>query len=576
MAAPAEPSSRRRRTLVAALAALGLVLAARIWLVSRIETPWIMIDELLYASLAEGLAEGRLGVRGEPLVTSLLYPLLIAPAWLARGMETTYEVAKAINVVAMSSAALPAYLWARRLGGDAAGLVAAGLTLLLSGLVFTTALMTENLFLPLFVTAAWALARALEVPTAGRWWLVLALAALVVGTRVHGLVVGPILLLSVLVFAALEARLGEGRARAELRRSLPWAAAPAVLGVVALVVLRATGSGPYEDVLAGGYDLREVVRWGVHDATALVLAAGVVPVLAFVALAADLRTRAERALAATTIAAAAGLVGVAAVMSTLDPPGLRERYVFHAAPLFLVAFAVWVRRDGPRRMPLLGAAAASVAVVALVAALPLRTIFGSGSFLGDGFSLVAFWRLARVVPGDVQTAEALLVGGTILACVLFLLTPRRAARVVLPAAVAAYLAASSAPAYTTARNQALGSSLDSGQRGSPTWIDDAVGRDAEVAVLNVRPAHAPEWMPLWHAEFWNRSLDGVVNVGQVEEPSPLPQRDAIPAADGRVAGLPPHVLVVDGVDVEGEEVARSGSLRLVRVGPSARVDVGGE
>jgi hypothetical protein len=573
MAAQPEPASRRRRAPVAVIAALALLLGFRLWLVSRIETPWIMIDELLYASLAESLAEGRLGVRDEPLVTSLLYPLLIAPAWLAAELETTYALAKAINVVAMSSVAVPVFLWARSLGGDAAGLVAAGLTLLLSGLVFTTALMTENLFLPLFVAAAWALARALDAPSAGRWGLVLALVALVVGTRVHGLVLGPVLVLAVVLFAMLEARAGEGSARSELRRSLPWAGAPAAVAALALVVLWATGWGLYEDVLARGYDLGEVARWGVYNTAALVLAAGILPVLAFVVSVAGARTRAERALAATTVAAAVGLLLVAAGMSTLDPPGLRERYVFHAAPLFLVAFAVWLRRETPPRRLL--AAAAAVVVVALVAALPLRTIFGSGSFLGDGFSLIAFWRLARVVPGDVETAKVLLVAGTAAACALFLLTPRRLAPAVLPAAVAVYLAASSAPVFTTARNQALGASLGSGQRAEPAWIDGAVGRDAEVVFLNVRPAHPPEWMPVWHAEFWNRSFRGVVNVAGVEEPSPLPQREARAAGGGRVSQLPAHVLVGEGVDVEGEEVARSGPLRLVRVGQAGRAAVRG-
>jgi hypothetical protein len=554
------------------LAAAGFLLVLRLWAVGRIETPWIMIDELLYASLAESLSEGRLGVRGEPLLTSVLYPLAIAPAWLARDMETTYALAKAINVLLMSATAVPVFLWARRLAGTGAGLLAAGLTLLLSGLVFTTALLTENLFLPLFVTAAYALARALEEPSPRRWGLVLVLAVLVAGTRVHGLILGAILVAAVLLFAVLQALAGEGRARDELRRSLPWAAAPALVGVIVLAGLWATGAGPYDDVFAGGYDAGGVVRWGLHNTAALVLAAGILPMLGFVLLAADARSRAERALVATTLAAALGLLGVAAFMSTLDPPGLRERYVFHAAPLVLVGFAVWLRRREPPRRLLAGAAA--VAVVALVAALPLRTIFGSGSFLGDGFSLVAFWRLARVVPGDVATAKALLVAGTAAACALFLLAPRRLAPVVLPAAVALYLAASSAPVFTTARNQSLGQSLGSGQRDRPAWIDDAVGRGSEVAFLNARPAHAPEWMPVWHAEFWNRSFQAVVNAG-AEEPSPLPQRDARLGADGRVLELPPHVLVAEGVEVEGEEVARAGPLRLLRTDGETRVGVAG-
>jgi hypothetical protein len=72
---------------------------------------------------------------------------------------------KAINVLAMSAAAIPVFLWTRRLAGRGWALGAAGLTLLLPGLAYTTALMTENLFLPLFVTATYAVARGAPEPT---------------------------------------------------------------------------------------------------------------------------------------------------------------------------------------------------------------------------------------------------------------------------------------------------------------------------------------------------------------------------------------------------------------------------
>jgi hypothetical protein len=559
----------RAPAAAALLMLLAVAVGVRLWAVGAIAAPWIMIDELLYASLAESLAQGRLEVRGEARATSVLYPLLIAPAWLAREPETTYLLAKAINVLAMSAVAVPVFLWARHLADAVAGLVAAGLALLLSGLVFTTALMTENLFLPLVVAAAYALARALEEPRGRRWALVLGLTALVVLTRVHGLVLVPILVLASVLFAALAARLAEASLGRELRRSLPWAGASVALLVLVLLgpALPVLDVEPYEDVLEGGYQVAQIARWGLYNTAALALAAGILPVLASVGLAARATTRADLAFVATAAAVTAGLVAVAAVMSTLEPPGLRERYVFHAAPLFLVGFAVWLRR-GARRSH--AAAAAAAALVALVALLPLRTIFGSGSFLGDGFSLIAFWRIARVVPGDVTTAKVLLVAGTASACALFLLAPRRLAPSVLPAAVAAYLVASSAPVFATVRSQAIGAALASGQRERPTWIDDAVGRDAEVVFLNARPAHPPEWMPVWHAEFWNRSLAGVVNFGAAE-PTPLPQRDAALTADGRIEALPPHVVVLEGVQVDGEEVAREGPLRLVRVEPPVHV-----
>ena len=44
-------------------------------------------------------------------------------------MSTTYALAKAINVVLMTAAAIPLYLWARRLVSPVWALVAVALTL---------------------------------------------------------------------------------------------------------------------------------------------------------------------------------------------------------------------------------------------------------------------------------------------------------------------------------------------------------------------------------------------------------------------------------------------------------------
>src|ERR671919_1851909 len=100
------------------LAGLGLLaVTVYVLLGMQIATPWIMLDELAYAELAKGIAEdGRLLIRDEPTsYLSFLYPLLIAPAWLAASMETTYVLVKTINAILITLAAVPVYLWARRL-----------------------------------------------------------------------------------------------------------------------------------------------------------------------------------------------------------------------------------------------------------------------------------------------------------------------------------------------------------------------------------------------------------------------------------------------------------------------------
>jgi hypothetical protein len=96
-----------------------------------------MVDELIYSELAKGVADdGRLLLRGEPSsYFSFLYPVLIAPAWLASSMETTYAAAKTINAVLMALTAVPVFPWARRLMRPAYALVPTALTLLMPSLL---------------------------------------------------------------------------------------------------------------------------------------------------------------------------------------------------------------------------------------------------------------------------------------------------------------------------------------------------------------------------------------------------------------------------------------------------------
>src|SRR5581483_5639562 len=68
----------------------------------------------------------------------------------------------------MSLAAVPVFLWGRSLVSTRWALVAAALTLALPGLVYSGLVMTEVLFYPLLVLAAWAMARAIERPTPAR------------------------------------------------------------------------------------------------------------------------------------------------------------------------------------------------------------------------------------------------------------------------------------------------------------------------------------------------------------------------------------------------------------------------
>lgn len=528
------------RRAPASLVLAGLVLASiglRVFLGREITTPFILVDELIHAELAESLVEsGRFHVRGEPLTVTFLYPLLIAPAWLLGSMETTYAVAKAIGALLMSLAAVPVFLWGRTLVSATSALVAAALTLATPWLVLTGTLMAEVAFLPVFLAACWAIARALEAPTLARQAVALGACGLAAATRVQGLIVCAILAAAVIAY------------RRDLRRWWPTAAVLAVAGLALLVLPR--GLGVYGGVDDPDYGAGSLARWIVYDLGVLALAVGVVPLAALVAL--RPRTAAERAFVAVAASATGWLLALAAVSSHWNPVGIKERYLLHAMPLLFLALVVWVERGAPRRW---WAAAAAVPVVAL----PLGDLYDDPALLGNAFGLIPFYRLSLEVDGVRLLVAALAVAAAAVAWW----------RPVLVAPlVFAYLVAANAPVTAVLRNHSLG--IEKLTRPAQ-WIDPHAS--GHVAYLNTSN-YAPEtlrgdlwsqWAPVWEAQFWNRDLERVISL-EYPEPAPLPQIDAkLDWATGTIVGASARFVVADArFAVRGARLAENGRLKLWR------------
>ena len=81
----------RRFVAPLVLAALiGCSLLVRVWVNRRFQAPQLVCDEFIYGGIAKSLATtGHLRLRGEAVSgANLLYPALIAPAWLAHRMAT--------------------------------------------------------------------------------------------------------------------------------------------------------------------------------------------------------------------------------------------------------------------------------------------------------------------------------------------------------------------------------------------------------------------------------------------------------------------------------------------------------
>lgn len=584
----------RRVPVAWALIAAGCLLlfvVVNVWLASRVITPWILIDELIYGDLARSLGnDGTFDVRGAPIPWSNFgYVVLIAPAWLlTEAQSTAYMLAKTINVGLGVLALVVVFVWARRLTTTAYAVLAAGLAALMPSLLYAGTLMSENAFLPAFLLAALAIALALERPTVTRQALAFAAIGLACFVRVQGIVLLAILPAAVVLAALLEARIAcsGNRLRAVSRylsRFWPSAVALVVLALAyaALKVAQgrplSTGLGGYQVVAEADYRLVDAARWFFRHLADLSLATGVFPVAALIVLVglAFLRgaaTRAERAFLAIAVAATLGIVAQASLFASSFAFRIEERNMFCVFPLFFVALALWLHNGAPRRPWPLAAVAAAAPAAAIAFALPLRELLGI-QILSDTFALIPLMRLSQLVDGGVDRVVVLVTLAAIAAALVFLFLPSRWA-VLMPLSMAAFFVLSTYAVHGAIRDYAA--QLDAGtSSGDRSWIDRTVGRDQPVDYIYGAGYDAGvEASTLWQAEFWNKSLDDVYNIG-IAPPFALTEVSApLDRANGQLqAPEPPdrYVVAAERLNIAGTVVARHGPLALYRIDPPARV-----
>jgi hypothetical protein len=544
-----------------------------------------MIDELVYSEFAKSFAaSGHYLLRGQPAAAwSYLYPGVISPAWLAHPMSTTYGFAKAINAVAMTSAAIPVFFWTSRLAPRRYAVIAVVLLLLMPAYYYTAMLMTENLFLPAFVLAAFASALALERPTLLRQFLALGAVALLTAVRFQGVVFLAVVALAALVKFVLDLRV-EGsdqwrRGLARLARFWPSAILVLLAGVSYVLWKHhrgeplSTGVGTYQAVFTGGYSFSTIVHWLLYHFAELPLTVAVVPASAFllllgIALVSGTANEAERAFLAVTTAALVCVVAEVAAYASRFSFRVEERYMFGLAPLLLIAFVVWLGRGVPRP-PALTAIAAAVPALLLLT-LPLGRLLNI-SILSDTFGLIPFLRLSEKLHGVSDARAFLLVGGAV-AALAFAFAPRRLATTVLPVAMAAFLVLSSYSVHGAIRDYSRGLRDAAGLGGNPSWIDDAVGSNRAAFLFTGSTNTGQESSFLWQAEFWNRSIKDFYDL-DVAEPVPLGATTALTTerSTGRLVTAPPrplpdeYVVTESSVQLAGRRIATHGPLSLYRI-----------
>ncbi len=524
----------------------------------RFTVPWIAPDEMLYGLLGESLwDDGTLSIRGADVpYFSLLTPALIGAVLTGRDLVAGVELAQLVQAAAMSSAAVPVYLWCRRLTSAWWALGASVLTVAGPVLVYSGLLMTEALFYTTCTWALFALAATLERPSVARQGVFVAAVTVAAAVRMQALVLLPVFALAGVLFAVA------GRDARRARPLIPLFVGVGVVGA-ALVVLRLAAPGVLgsEELLGVyatlgestgvGWTALAFVAW---QLAAVVLASLVIPAVALTLLAVEAfagraRSTPVQALVATAVAYVPLLALELGVFANGRLDHVSERYLVTAVPVLAIGFATWAGTGAPR--PRGALAAIGAALVLLVVSTPVGRIVPAKA-IQDALSSALLLRL----DGHEAGGRLLLVAVAVLGVTIVALVPRRALPAVL-AILALALAASSAQAtrvvgrLSAAQATALGSA-------DPRWLDRAAVGPVTLLATGDR---------LWTADsrtvFWNRSIVEVLRFPDVlvgvppapttvtmdEDTGLVSTRDGVPLERDLVAAP-------DTITLDGKEVAR--------------------
>lgn len=541
-----------RHPFFALLVLIAAVAVGRAVAAGGFRVPWIVPDELIYATLGESLwGDGSLAVRANPTP----YYTALLPAvtgWPFAVFEVGRAVAatQALNAVLISLTALPVYLWTRSLATPRAAVAAAALALASPGFVYSGLVMSEALFVPLVVTALWAMARMLERPSALSAGLFLLLVTVTSAVRLQALALIGAALVAACAFSM------STRSTAVLRRlALASAGATLVLAVV-VGALVAAGEPLSWTRFLGAYSavgeertvqVSAVASLAWHVA-ALAFATLMVPVMALAALSWDVfrsRARADGATAFVVVALAwsATLLVQSAFFAAAYTGNVAERYLISSEPLLAMACGLWCWRRFPARR---AAVVAGVAVVVLAAAIPLETIAGRASFVANPFAAP----LVDLLDADpAWPARAVLLASAVVALAAAALAPRRRP-LWLPAALALALFAVSAASYREAHAASRAEWEHTVGQGDYRWIDHAAEGEPVLLLVNEERA----WTGAARLSFWNRTVRRTLLLTPALR-SVLPGTRATVRSDGLVGDA-------TGSSVRGGLVVAPSTLRL--------------
>ena len=557
----------------------------------EIQAPFVFGDELIYSELARSFADaGHFALRGVANSSyGILYPVLIAPAYaVTDNLGQAYALAKVINALLMSLAAVPTFLIARRVLPRHMALLASAFAVAIPSLVYTRMILTESAFYPAFLMAVVVILRALERPSSGRQLAVMALIGVAFLVRAQAIVLVPIYASAVLTVSWFE--FPRRSPLVVVRDALvsyrtTWLSFVAGGGIVVISQL-ARGHSPLDllgayRVVVGDTNFEAIPRWFLYHAADLDLYLGIVPfaaccVVVPLALAGSYG-RPHRLFAAVLVWAVFWMTLLVSAFSSSvwGLERLHERNLFYVAPLMIISFFLWIDAGTPRPRRL--AIGAAITAALLPPLLPFSDLVHGA--VVDALALLP-WATTILSASIVPFAMAVLA---VALGLVFLFLPRRLAPLLI-GGLALNFYVIGAHAAWHARD--LGGAL-ADVRVNRDWIDKAVGPQAAVAaiwfpnrtVCATATKGPPREDALWENEFFNRSVRRMYYVAQAA-PDNLPatrlfvnrRTHALARAHGNVFSAR-FVVVGEAVTLRAPVVARDLQTRsvLYRYGRAARV-----
>ena len=495
-------------------------------------------DEYIYSQLARSIAHGKLTIRGAPAhFPALLEPILAAPFWRLGDPLLAYRLTLVMHGVAISLAAIPVYLLARRVRATRWQCAAvAVLTVAAPAMSWSAYVTADAIAYPLALGAVAVGVAALEHPRGATQIAFLALAGLATFARVQYVVLPVAFLLAALLFE----RGHIVRAARRYAVTVVMLALPAVAGL-AVGLHRVLGY--YDSLLAFNVSPLGLLHWIAVDSMLIAFATGfALAPAAVVGIASGLRAKAassERAFAALTITAGALILLETAAYATNGSPRFQERYLVTLMGLVPIAFLIGTRALPYGRWVVVGL---SAVLLLCLARIPM-TRYSAVSGKQDSPFLGAVFYLERLIGvGNGALVVAIVGSALLLVAAAAGLRPHVGGplALVLAGGVLAF-------ASFGATNDDLASARNARAtyfNGSLRWIDEA--KLGPVDML-LGPQSFPPAM-LEHL-FWNQSLTQVINLPGSSIVDDFGNSFARIGADGRVlvAGVPVRrPVLVDG------------------------------